>query len=353
MRYLPDVGVGVRGLVVGPQTVVERSAGRVRPFAPRSATLAARLAAVHARVREALHECPAQLPVVHFALYAAPCLRLLRHRPLVVHFHGPWAAESRAEGAGAIATSLKQMVERAVYRRAARVVALSRAFGRILEEQHGVSHDRIRVVPGGVDVARFDIASTRLEAKARLGWPIDRPVVLVVRRLVRRMGLETLIASVNEARRDVPDLLVLIAGRGPLSVSLQQQIDEANLEQHVRLLGFVPDEDLPWAYRAADLTVVPSVSLEGFGLIVAESLAAGTPVIVTNVGGLPETLESFAPDCIVHESGPRPLGAAISQALRGSLRLPASADCVRHATERFDWPVVAARVRSTYAEVAH
>ena len=90
-----------------------------------------------------------------------------------------------------------------------------------------------------------------------------------------------------------------------MSDELEARCVAEGLDRPRPLLGFVPDEQLPLAYRAADFSIVPSVALEGFGLIVAESLAAGTPVLVTAVGGLPETLEGLAPQCVVQERGPR------------------------------------------------
>lgn len=353
VHHLPRVGVGVSGLVTGSDRVAAGSHGAVQVFAPSRASLVSRLRGARAHVRRLIAQRPDSLPVSHFALYTSPCLDLLRGSPLVVHFHGPWAAESEVEGAGRLAARLKRAMESAVYRRATRFIVLSRAFAELLARSYGVDEARIRVVSGGVDAARFAPASSRAAARAVLGWPADRPIALVVRRLVRRMGLEDLLAAVKHARATTPDLLVMIAGRGPLSEELAARCVVEQLTDHVRLLGFVPDEQLPLAYRAADLSIVPSVALEGFGLIVAESLAAGTPVLVTAVGGLPETLEGLAPYCVVHERGPRALGDAISAAIDGRLPLPAPTACVRHARERFDWSVVAGRVRDVYAEAIH
>jgi glycosyltransferase involved in cell wall biosynthesis len=352
VQQLPRIGVAVTGLVTGSARVADGSDGAVQVFAPSGASLVSRLRGARAHTRRAMAEHPGGLLVSHFALYTAPSLDLLRGHPLVVHFHGPWAAESAVEGAGRIAARLKHSMERAVYRRAARFIVLSRAFGDLLERHYGVDPGRVRVVPGGVDARRFAPMVTRREARAALGWPRDRPIALVVRRLVRRMGLEDLVLAVKEARQRVPDALVLVAGRGPLSDEIEARCEAEGLRDHMRLLGFVPDQQLPLAYRAANLSIVPSVALEGFGLIVAESLAAGTPVVTTGVGGLPETLADLAPQCVVHEPGPRSLGEAIGAALGGRLPLPDLTACVRHARERFDWAIVADRVRAVYAEAA-
>ena len=348
VQALPSVGVGVTGLVTGTAQVSRRSSGAVRPFAALDDSLLARLTGVRAEVRKELASNPGSLLVSHFALNVAPCLDLLGSRPLVVHFQGPWAEESRIEGQNQLAVAVKHWIERAVYRKATRVIVLSRAFRDLIVGHYGVDRDRVRVIPGGVDTRRFAPAQSREMARRILNWPRDRPIVLAVRRLVRRMGLEDLIDAARVARASVPDLLVLVAGSGPLEAELKARA--AGLGDHVRFLGFVPDEHLPLAYRAADLSIVPSVALEGFGLIVVESLAAGTPVLVTDVGGLPETLEGLAPQCIVTGTGPGPLATAMVDALRGHTPLPSPEACTCHARQRFDWSVIAGRVRDAYKE---
>jgi glycosyltransferase involved in cell wall biosynthesis len=352
LQHLPEAQVTVNGLVAGSDQVASSSDGTVHAFAPSKAGLAARWRGARSQFRQLFASHPASLVVSHFALYAAPCLDLIPGDRFVVHFHGPWADESRAEGAGRIVVAAKRKLEQRVYRRARRFIVLSHAFGRLLAQRHGVDPERIRVIPGGVDSARFAVAESRQEARARLDWPINRPILFVVRRLVRRMGLENLIDAIRQARIQVPDVLVLIAGSGPLARELEERCVVQGVERNVRLLGYLHDDLLPFAYRAADLSIVPSVSLEGFGLIVAESLAAGTPVLVTSVGGLPETLEGLSPQCVIHEAGPGALGSAIAEAFRGGMTLPTAAQCSRHARERFDWQNVVQQVRQTYAEVA-
>lgn len=352
LQHLPEAGVSVSGLVAGSDQVASSSDGMVRAFAPSKAGLAARWRGARNHFRQLFARDPSSLVVSHFALYTAPCLDLIPGDHFVVHFHGPWADESRAEGASLLVAALKRKLEQRVYQRAQRFIVLSQAFGRILTERHGVDPECIRVIPGGVDSARFSVRETRAEARARLDWPANRPTLFVVRRLVRRMGLENLIDGVRHARTLVPDLLVLIAGSGPLARELEARCVVQGVERHVRLLGYLHDDLLPLAYRAADLSIVPSVSLEGFGLIVAESLSAGTPVLVTGVGGLPETMEGLSPQCVIREPGPGALGSAIAAAFRGGIPLPTAAECSRHARERFDWQVVVQQVRQTYAEVA-
>ena len=351
IRSLPEAGVSVCGLVAGSPEVARSSHGRVRAFAPETARLPVRWRAMRCLFARVRAEHAPDVVAAHFALYALPVLDQLRSVPLVVHFHGPWALESAVEGAGRPAVRGKALVERLVYRRGARFVVLSDAFRSLLHRRYGVPAERIRVVPGGVSVERFACALTRREARERLGWPVDRPVVLAVRRLARRMGLDTLIDAVGEVRRRVPEVLLLIAGRGPLEAALGRRIREAGLERHVRLLGFLPDEDLPLAYRAANLTIVPTLALEGFGLTTVESLAAGTPVLVTPVGGLPEVVRDLAPHLILRGCDRAALAEGLAAALGGTLHLPDPERCRAFVRQRHDWPVVTRRIRDVYAEV--
>lgn len=350
MAALPEVGVAVRGLVVGDDDVRAASRGCVEPVVPRDRPIVERLRRMRRATRAALARAGHPLVVSHFALYTYPALDLFRGRPLVVHFQGPWALESRAEGEQWLAVRFKRHVETAVYRRATRCIVLSHAFARILHTEYGVPTDRIRVIPGAVDVNRFATHVSRADARERLGWPAERPIVLAVRRLVPRMGLEDLVDAAAEIRRRVPDALILIAGKGPLGPALDARIASLGLADHVRLLGFVPDEQLPLAYRAATVSVVPTVALEGFGLIVAESLAAGTPALVTPVSSLPEVVEELAPALVLASAGAAAIASGVSDALDGTLRLPDAEACARFARERYGWGAVARRVRGVYEE---
>jgi glycosyltransferase involved in cell wall biosynthesis len=349
---LPSAGVGVRGFVMATSRVDGAMAGRIEAVCAPGAPLALRWWRMRRRVSEALLGDARAVVATHFALYALPILDLLGRHPLVVHFHGPWALEARHEGGGRVSTAAKAALERAVYQRGRAFIVLSRAFGRVLQHTYGVDERRVHVVPAGVDVDRFSPTASRHQAREALGWPTDRPVVLSVRRLTRRMGLEDLIAAAAIVRRQAPDVLVLIAGTGALASELNARISASGLDRQVQLLGLIPEELLPLAYRAADLTVVPTVALEGFGLVVPESLAAGTPTLVTPESGLPETVEGLSSDLVVPERGAPGLADGILRALTGRLPLPSPDACRAFAHARYDWAIIAQRVAAVYREVS-
>lgn len=350
IQSLPAQGVSVRGLVAGSPNVGAASGGAVHAFAETPTPLGSRLWAARSASRELRRARVPDVVATHFALYALPITGVFRGVPRVVHFHGPWADESGLEGRGLLSGTVRRTLERFVYGRGTRHIVLSRAFEQVLHERYGVPQDLIRVVPGCVDIGRFDTGLTRREARERLGLPLDRPLVFCVRRLVSRMGLETLIDGMFVVKQAVPDVMLTIAGKGPLEPQLRERIDVRGLGRHVRLAGFVPDETLPLWYTAADVSVVPSLALEGFGLTTIESLAAGTPVLVTPVGGLPEAVSALSPDLVLPACGYQSIGNGIVEALLGMRALPDADACRTYAREHFDLSVVAAQTAQVYRE---
>ncbi len=292
---------------------------------------------------------------LHFSLYSLPILPdLPSDVPITFNFQGPWALESQQEGAKPWSVAFKRWIERRVYRQCDRFIVLSRAFGEILHREYDIPWEQIHIIPAGVDVERFQLNLTRQQAREVLGFPQDRPILFTPRRLVQRMGIDILLQALVEVKRQVPDVWLAIAGKGALRVPLEQQAQSLGLQEHVKFLGFVPDEQLPVAYQAADLTVVPTQSLEGFGLILLESLACGTPVVSTPVGGMPEVLRPFQPALVTDSPTVDALGTRLCDLLTGKIPLPDRAACREYAVSNYDWKIIAPKVKEVLLmPVAH
>jgi glycosyltransferase involved in cell wall biosynthesis len=285
---------------------------------------------------------------LHFALYSFPILDLLpKSLPITFNFHGPWAAESQEELLNKQLTIwIKQhLVEKNTYNQCDRFIVLSRAFGNILHQQYEIPWEKIHIIPGGVDVKHFKNNLSRLAAREQLGWPTERPILFTSRRLVHRMGIDKLLTAIAKIKPVVPDIWLAIAGRGHIQTSLEKQVVELGLENQVRFLGFLPDQQLPIAYQAADLTVMPSQSFEGFGLAILESLACGTPVLCTPVGGMPEILQPFTPELITDSIAVDSLANKLQEVMLAKIVLPTREECRNYAAENYDWTNIAQRVR--------
>jgi glycosyltransferase involved in cell wall biosynthesis len=284
---------------------------------------------------------------LHFSLYSFPLLPDLSPGvPITCTFHGPWALEGQEEGEKPWNVAFKRWIEQKVYRRCDRFIVLSHAFGELLQREYGIPGEKIHIIPGGVDIERFQANLTRQQARQAMGFPLDRPILFTPRRLALRMGIDKLLKALVEVKKQVPDVWLAIAGKGALRIPLEQQAQELDLQNHVKFLGYVPDEQLPVAYQAADLTVVPSQSLEGFGLILLESLACGTPVLSTPVGGMPEVLRPFQPSLITETPASDALSTRLIELLTGKITLPDRAACREYAVDNYDWKILASKVRN-------
>jgi len=345
--------LGMSGTVIVSSAESISMAGfSVQALAQKGASMAKRW--VGAR-RLASHALQQGVEVVnsHFALYAFPWVRKIPvNVPLVVNFQGPWAEEIRTQTPGAsgwIKAQAAKYIERSVYRRADRVITLSAAFADLVCRQYGVVRSRIHVIPGALDLTRYLAVPTRKEARRRLGLPEDRPIVLAVRRLAKRMGLDLLIAAMTEVKKLLPDVLLLIGGKGPERQDLESRIADRGLGDQVRLLGFVSEADLPLIYASANISIVPTLALEGFGLITVESLAAGTPVMGTPVGATPEILRPLNPDLIFASPTKEAMARGIYSALCGNICLPGREECRAYANQ-YAWPVVVPKILAVFQE---
>lgn len=347
-QYLPQADIEVTGLLAGSEKVTQDSRGLIRAFASPNESLFQRWLKMRRVFHQTFLANQYDLIVSHFALYTFPILKQFQNLPLVIHFHGPWALESDVEKPNPVAIWVKKQIEKAVYRRSAQFIVLSQTFRNILHQEYQVPLEKISVIPGGVDIDRFNINLSSTEARTQLHWHSDRPIIFCIRRLAKRMGLENLITAMTQVRDRYPDILLYIAGKGALADSLQTQITELALTDNVKLLGYVPDEQLPLCYRAANFSVVPTVALEGFGLIVVESLAAGTPVLGTPIGGIPEILRPFSEDLVFEGYQPEQLARGIMEALSGDRILPDRQACLDYAQANYNWHKIAQEIKLVY-----
>lgn len=347
-HYLPKADIHIKGLVAGSEQVNINTQGQIQAFAPIKAPLMQRWQKARHHFQSTTSTEEFSLVVSHFGLYTFPLIDKLKKFPVVMHFQGPWALEGQVEGNGSLATRSKWLLEWLTYRNVQQFIVLSEAFRETLHKVYHIPYERIHIIPPGVDVTRFDTTVSIQEARQRLGWSQDRPIFLAVRRLARRMGLENLVSAIHQVRHQHPDVQLMIAGKGALQEELESQIQDLGLSDHVRLLGFVSDEDLALAYRAANLSIVPTVAYEGFGLIVIESLANGTPVLGTPVDSIPEILRPFSPELVFEGSEPNQLAKGINEVLNGDRQLPSPEACQKYVADNYSWPVIANRIKKVY-----
>ena len=190
----------------------------------------------------------------------------------------------------------------------------------LIQQLHGSQiAQQTSVVPGWVDLDRFRIVPNRQSLKRKLGWPLELPVLFTLRRLVPRMGLDRLLYAAEQLRSSGRKFCLMIGGAGPLSTELRKLVQTLNLEQEVRFLGRVPEDDLPLAYAAADAFVLPTTQLECFGIIALEALACGRPVLATPIGAIPELFERIDRAWLARDASAEAIARLLMDFLDGML----------------------------------
>ena len=296
--------------------------------------------------------------IVHHALPATALLDLAEghHAPLLYVFHSPWSEEydvrepGRRGVAHALGHAARRRIERRVLAASARVFPLSRYMAERAIALHGLAASVVRVVPGGIDRERFRPPADRQAVRRRLGLPERAPVILSLRNLEPRMGLSALIDAMPTVLATQPDAVLVVAGTGPLQRELAARAVELRLGDHARFPGFIAEHDLADLYGAADVFVLPSQALEGFGLVTLEALACGTPVLGSRVGATPELLEPLDRQLLLSDTSAASIAAAITRFFARSDRGELGARCRAH-TATYAWPDVMARLEREIADV--
>ena len=304
--------------------------------------------------RDTLAGRPWDRVILHQPLSAVGVRRLLpRTAPRIYMFLSPASAEYRLRAEhpsgrrslllAPLAAALLRRVEYAAFRTAQRVVVMSDYMRGKLAAVHPRGTPPVVVIPGGVDLRHFRPAEDRMAVRRALRLPADRLLLLTVRDLHPRMGLEALVEAVGALREALP-LMLVVGGQGPLRTALEAQVGRMGLADHVRFAGHIAEADLPRYYQAADCFVLPTRALEGFGLVTVEALACGTPVLGTPVGATPEILAPLAPELLTDDASAEALANGIRR-VAPLLRDDAfRARCRAHAEAHYDWETAVDRL---------
>jgi len=301
--------------------------------------------AARARVAELLAASDAPTLVFSHHAYFGPAARTF---PFVAMVHGPWALEHRFTLQGRerswprrlldeAACRLMHRVERRELRAAQHVLVTTEYMRRNLKRWHPGTGKDTEAIGGGADFQRFQPPADRTAVRAEFGLSGDEFLLLTVRRLDPRMGLTVLVEGFASLAGEFPKARLWLAGRGPQRETLEAQIQKLTPGDRARLLGFVPEEQLPRLYAAADLVLMPSLDLEGFGLVTAEALACGTPVAASRAGANVEVLTPLSPALLFDAGRAEAVGGFLRGVLAGGVALPAREVCAAHARRHFRW----------------
>ncbi len=212
----------------------------------------------------------------------------------------------------------------------------------------GAPADRIRLVFNGTDLRRFSPADN-----GSRGEPAYGPhMIFACRQLFPRKGIRFLLEAAAQLKPRFPDLKVVLAGDGFERPELARLAETLGMASDVTFLGWVPNTELPPYYRAAALSVIPSLE-EGFGIPAAEAMGCEVAVVASDAGGLPEVVENGVTGLVVPRGDSTALAQAIGSLLADPDRRRVMGQAGRaRALRLFDWDRSAEQFEQIYREVA-
>jgi glycosyltransferase involved in cell wall biosynthesis len=237
---------------------------------------------------------------------------------------------------------LRKGIERYVLNKSNKIIVLSQYMKTRLSLAHHIPDEKCHIAAGGVDLKRFRPSSNKFNLRTKLNIPQNKIILFTVRNLVRRMGLANLITALKDVAEKCPNVYLVIGGEGPLKNKLLSLTENFGLSDYIRFAGFIDDEILPEYYQSADIFVLPTKELEGFGLVTLEALASGLPVLGTSVGGTREILEQLNSDFIFDGTGPHSMARKILKKCQIILNNPKkwkeiSLRCRRFTEANYSW----------------
>jgi glycosyltransferase involved in cell wall biosynthesis len=284
--------------------------------------------------------------------------------PKVCHFHSSWYDEEKINQIGTetskiplrlkIQLQLIRLMEWAGYAMSQNILFLSEYSKNRFLKYYPFTPPKLCVIPGGVDIQEFKPPNSVEEVhsiREKLKLSVEIPLLLTVRRLEQRMGLENLICAAGILHRQSPDLKfqMVFTGKGSLKDRLEQLILEQEVSHCIQLIGLVPRETLPLYFCCADLFVLPTLAIEGFGLVTAEAMASGLPVMGTPVGATVEILKQVDERLLFQNTSPE----ALAEGIEIFLKAPESfremrSKCRDVAQNQYSWGMVVKKIQQEF-----
>lgn len=277
---------------------------------------------------------------------AAKALKNLSGKPLVCTIH----ATEHGRNAG-ISTDLQQRIHQLEWEltyESERVIACSSYMSQEIQHVFSLPSGKIHVLPNGVNRNQLQPKATVSGTSVSSEYLNDgERVVLFIGRLVREKGVHLLLEAAPEILMAFPETRFVIVGKGPSQTELSETARRLGIEAHVSFTGFISDEERNLLLQKADVAVFPSL-YEPFGIVALEAMAAKTPIVVADVGGLSDIVDHQHNGLKMLPSDAHSLAAQTKWILCNPSLAEQLVDVAESELSRFDWNTIARRTQDIY-----
>ncbi len=268
--------------------------------------------------------------------------------PHVVTFH-TLALIKMQSRAGEMEPDERETVERDAMLSADRIIAFSGHERDAMARLYGADPVRVMLAPCGVDLAKFRPMDQK-EARQKLGMNGEK-VLLYVGRVEPLKGLDLLVETAVQMEAEGEKVRMMVVGGGgpgePETDRVRRLAEERQVDDLIDFVGRVDHDELPLYYNAADVCVVPSY-YESFGLVALESMACGTPVVATRVGGLPTLVHHGHTGYLKSWRCPEAFANSVEMIISSERLQESLGTAARRRAELMGWPNVASMISEEY-----
>jgi len=230
-----------------------------------------------------------------------------------------------------------------------RVITVSSVMKYELMREYQVPGEKISVIYNGVSPKNFEGGIDAGRVKERYGiWALD-PVVLFVGRLSYQKGPDMLLEAIPHVLSERPDTKFIFAGSGDMKDHLYGRAAWLGVHDKIRILGFVPDDELIDLFKASDLVCVPSRN-EPFGIITLEAWSAAKPVVATDVGGSSEIIKNFVTGIKAYPNNPESIAWGIKYLIANPEKLEQMRENCKKEVKKFDWEEIVKKTLVIYRQ---
>ncbi|MGP3667663.1 MAG: glycosyltransferase family 4 protein [Candidatus Bathyarchaeota archaeon] len=281
---------------------------------------------------------------------AAISLKNLFKIPLVTTIHS--TEYGRTNGLPSNYNKMIHQIESWLVSESLKVICCSKYMSQSIRKEFGVEDGKITVIHNGVNFKKFRRKGNNynLNEVRSLFVGSNEKLILFVGRLIFEKGLNVLLEAFPKVLQKV-DAKLVVVGDGYLREEILKKALSYGFPDKVCVTGFLNEETLNQLYMAADVCVVPSL-YEPFGIVALEAMAAKTPVVVSDVGGLSEIVRHKKTGIKVQPNNPVLLASSILEVLEGGKHVERMVkNAYKEIVDKYSWRVVAEKTKSLYVDI--
>lgn len=271
--------------------------------------------------------------VVPIAMIGA-VVALLKRKPLVVTVH-------ESQFLYGMENKYYRFIARHTLRRAKDIIAVSKEL--YMSASVITSRNDVKYIPNGVDVCKFTPHFVPITQRK---FPMNRKIVLCARRLdAEKNGVKYLLKAIPLVLKEYAQVLFVFVGNGLSQVQINRQL--RNCKEHIKLVGSVPNKDMPAYYNEAHIVVLPSL-YEATSIAGLEAMACGKILVGTNVGGIPELIAENDTGFLCEPKNPKSLATALIKALNTDTYSGIGARAILKVFDKYTWTLIAKHTLEVY-----